>query len=54
VTTFVFTREQQELRRTVRRFLADKSPPEQVRRLMDTEDGYDPATWSQLSGQLGL
>jgi alkylation response protein AidB-like acyl-CoA dehydrogenase len=54
VTTFVFTLEQQELRRTVRRFLADKSSPEQVRRLMDTEDGYDPAIWSQLSGQLGL
>ena len=54
MTTFVFTREQQELRRTVRRFLADKSPPEQVRRLMDTEDGYDPGVWSQLAGQLGL
>jgi alkylation response protein AidB-like acyl-CoA dehydrogenase len=54
VTTFVFTREQQELRRTVRRFLADKSPPEQVRRLMDTEDGYDLDIWSQLSRQLGL
>ena len=54
MTTFVFTAEQQELRRTVRRFLSDKSPPEQVRRLMDTGDGYDPDVWSQLAGQLGL
>jgi len=54
VTTFVFTSEQQELRRTVRRFLADKSPSAEVRRLMDTEDGYDPGVWSQLAGQLGL
>jgi alkylation response protein AidB-like acyl-CoA dehydrogenase len=54
MTTFVFTPEQQELRHTVRRFLADKSPSAQVRRLMETEDGYDPAVWSQLAGQLGL
>ena len=54
MTTFVFTSEQQELRRTVRRFLADKSPSAEVRRLMDTEDGYDPGVWSQLAGQLGL
>jgi alkylation response protein AidB-like acyl-CoA dehydrogenase len=54
MTTFVFTPEQQELRRTVRRFLADKSPPEQVRRLMGTRDGYDPDIWLQLAGQLGL
>jgi alkylation response protein AidB-like acyl-CoA dehydrogenase len=54
MTTFVFTSEQQELRRTVRRYLADKSPSAQVRRLMDTEDGYDPGVWSQLAGQLGL
>jgi alkylation response protein AidB-like acyl-CoA dehydrogenase len=34
--------------------LAEKSPPADVRRLMDTETGYDPAVWAQLAGQLGL
>ena len=37
----------------VRRFLAEKSPVSEVRRLMATEAGYDPAVWAQL-GQLGL
>jgi alkylation response protein AidB-like acyl-CoA dehydrogenase len=51
---FAFSDEQEELRRGVRRFLAEKSPETEVRRLMDTEDGYDPAVWSQMAGQLGL
>jgi alkylation response protein AidB-like acyl-CoA dehydrogenase len=38
----------------VRRFLAEKSPESEVRRLMDTTDGYDPAVWSQMADQLGL
>ena len=37
----------------VRRFLAEKSPVNEVRRLMATDAGYDPAVWAQL-GQLGL
>jgi alkylation response protein AidB-like acyl-CoA dehydrogenase len=37
----------------VRRFLAEKSPVSEVRRLMATDAGYDPAVWAQL-GQLGL
>jgi alkylation response protein AidB-like acyl-CoA dehydrogenase len=53
MTTFVFTDEQQDLRDMVRRFLAEKSPVSEVRRLMATEAGYDPAVWTQL-GQLGL
>jgi len=54
MTTFLFTDEQQDLRRTLRRFLTEKSPPAEVRRLMETETGYDPAVWKQLTGQLGL
>jgi len=50
---FVLTEEQQDLRDMVRRFLAEKSPVSEVRRLMATESGYDPAVWAQL-GQLGL
>jgi alkylation response protein AidB-like acyl-CoA dehydrogenase len=51
---FAFSEEQEELRRAVRRFLEDKSPEAEVRRLMETSDGYDPAVWQQMAGQLGL
>ena len=51
---FGFSEEQEELRRAVRRFLDDKSPMTEVRRLMETTDGYDPAVWSQMAQQLGL
>ena len=33
----------------MRRFLEDKSPTTEVRRLMETDDGYDPAVWSQMA-----
>ncbi|MDQ6614096.1 MAG: acyl-CoA/acyl-ACP dehydrogenase [Actinomycetota bacterium] len=49
-----FSDEQEELRRSLRRFLADKSPESEVRRLMDTETGYDPQVWAQMAEQLGL
>jgi len=52
--TFVFSDEQQELRRGLRRFLEDKSPARQVRRLMETDEGHDRALWSQMAQQLGL
>ena len=52
--TFAFSDEQQELRRGLRRFLEDKSPSRQVRRLMETDEGYDPTVWSQMAQQLGL
>ena len=51
---FSFSDEQEELRRTVRRFLEEKSPVAEVRRLMETSDGYDRAVWKQLSEELGL
>jgi alkylation response protein AidB-like acyl-CoA dehydrogenase len=51
---FAFSEEQEELRKTVRSFLESKSPESEVRRLMDTEDGYDPAVWSQMGEQMGL
>jgi alkylation response protein AidB-like acyl-CoA dehydrogenase len=51
---FTFTDEQRELSATLRRFLQDKSPSAEVRRLMQTEQGYDPQAWAQLAGQLGL
>ena len=49
-----FSNEQEELRSSVRRFLVAKSPETEVRRLMETTEGYDPAVWSQMADQLGL
>lgn len=51
---FSFTEEQDALRSSVRRFLDDKSPETEVRRLMDTVEGYDRTVWSQMADQLGL
>ncbi|MHB1584240.1 MAG: acyl-CoA dehydrogenase family protein [Acidimicrobiales bacterium] len=51
---FAFSEEQEELRKAVRRFLTEKSPETEVRRLMATTEGYDPAVWSQMAEQLGL
>jgi alkylation response protein AidB-like acyl-CoA dehydrogenase len=34
--------------------MQDKSPATEVRRLMETDDGWDREVWHQLSGELGL
>ena len=52
--SFSFTDEQTEFRSILRRFLAEKSPSTEVRRLMETEAGYDQEVWRQLSQDLGL
>jgi alkylation response protein AidB-like acyl-CoA dehydrogenase len=46
--------EHDELRASVRRFLADRAPLSRVRVLMETEDGTDLAVWEQAGTQLGL
>ena len=51
---FSFTAEQEEFRSVLRRFLEDKSPPTVVRRLMETDTGWDRAGWHDLNQQLGL
>ena len=51
---FAFSDEQEELRRTVRSFLEQKSPESAVREQMETEQGYDNAVWSQMGEQMGL
>lgn len=51
---FSFSEEQEEFRVFLRRFLEDKSPTTEVRRLMETDAGYDEAVWKQLSTDLGL
>jgi len=54
VVDFAFSEEQDQLRDAVRRFLEAKSPSTEVRRLMETDEGYDPAVWSQMANELGL
>ena len=50
---FTFTEEQEALRATARSFLADHSSSEQVRRAMETEQGYDPEVWKRIGAELG-
>ena len=49
-----FTEDQHQFRTVVSRFLQDKSTPSDVRRLMDTDAGYDQAVWQQLCQEVGL
>ena len=51
---FAFTDEQDQFRSVVQRFLRDRSPPAAVRRLMETDDGFDPVVWKQLADDLAL
>ncbi|MFN8035209.1 MAG: acyl-CoA dehydrogenase family protein [Acidimicrobiia bacterium] len=51
---FAFSEDQDALRDTVRRFLEAKSPSAEVRRLMETTEGYDEAVWKQMGQELGL
>jgi alkylation response protein AidB-like acyl-CoA dehydrogenase len=51
---FSFTDEQQEFRSVLRRFLEDRSPSSEVRRLMATDEGRDAEVWRSLSRDLGL
>ena len=51
---FSFTSEQEEFRSVLRRFLEEKSPPIVVRRLMETETGWDREAWRDINQQLGL
>ena len=51
---FSFTEEHEELRATIRAFLAEKSDETAVREQMASDRGYDPELWTQLAEQLGL
>ncbi len=50
----VFNDEHEELRKTVRRFLEDRSDEQAVRRTMDTAQGYEEDVWKQMADQVGL
>ena len=51
---FAFDADQEEFRRTLRRFLDQRSPVTATRELMETERPYSPEVWRQASEQLGL
>ncbi|MCZ6821596.1 MAG: acyl-CoA/acyl-ACP dehydrogenase [Deltaproteobacteria bacterium] len=51
---FAFSAEQEEFRDTLRRFLEENSPSSEVRRLMETREGFDRGVWKQMAGELGL
>jgi alkylation response protein AidB-like acyl-CoA dehydrogenase len=49
-----FSGEHDELRSTVRQFLAATSSPDSVRRVIESPDGFDRSTWSRMADELGL
>ncbi|MGH7023312.1 MAG: acyl-CoA dehydrogenase family protein [Caulobacteraceae bacterium] len=51
---YSFTTEQREFRAVLRRFFGQTSPPSVVRRLMETEAGWEAELWRDLNIQLGL
>ena len=51
---FSFSEEQEEFRSVLRRFLEDKSPTKEVRRLMATPSGWEKEEWFQMNKELGL
>jgi alkylation response protein AidB-like acyl-CoA dehydrogenase len=50
---FAFSEEQDELRASARGFLSEHSGSAQVRQAMESEAGYSPSTWKQISAELG-
>ena len=51
---FSFSSEQDEFRSNLRRFLTDRSPSKEVRRLMETDAGWERDGWRALNAELGL
>ncbi len=51
---FSFSSEQEEFRSNLRRFLAERAPTKEVRRLMESEAGWEHAGWRKLNTELGL
>jgi alkylation response protein AidB-like acyl-CoA dehydrogenase len=48
---FAFSEEQEMLRDTARRYLDDKAGSEVVRRLMETDRGFDEEHWNEIAAQ---
>ncbi|MDO9460710.1 MAG: acyl-CoA dehydrogenase family protein [Alphaproteobacteria bacterium] len=51
---FSFTNEQEQFRTMLRRFLTERSPTTEIRRLMATDEGWERDSWRRLNSDLGL
>lgn len=51
---YVFTEEQGELRKAVRKFSAENFDEPKVRELMASDPPFDPKVWARLGGELGV
>src|SRR5262249_2318767 len=51
---FAFSPKQEEFRSNLRRLFAERSPTKEVRRVMETEAGFDREAWRRLNSELGL
>ena len=51
---FSFSSEQDEFRSNLRRFLADRAPIKETRRLMELDAGWEREGWKALNAELGL
>ncbi len=51
---YSFSDEQEQFRDIVARFMREKSPTSEVRKLMETASGYDANIWQQMNQELGL
>ncbi|WP_433359854.1 acyl-CoA dehydrogenase [Streptosporangium sp. CA-115845] len=52
--SFIPGEDAESLRTVVRGFLEKRSAEDEVRRLMETSTGYDPAVWIQAAREIGL
>lgn len=50
----MFTEEQEEFRSVLQDYFRSRSPEAEVRRLMETSEGYDRTVWNQMGKNLGL
>ncbi len=51
---FAFSDEQEQFRETLRRFFAEHAPMAEVRRTLETAEGFDGALWKRMARELGL
>ncbi len=51
---FAFSAEQEEFRSMLARFVEAQYPIENIRRLTETESGYDESTWKRMNAELGI
>jgi alkylation response protein AidB-like acyl-CoA dehydrogenase len=51
---FAFSEEQEAFRGEVRRFVEERWPAAEVRRLAETAEGFDPSVWKKMGEELGL